>query len=403
MMMMAQQSVGQHMHAQRSGPPQPRAALNPKAPPQHLHLDEASDKKSGSGSADEQDKQPAGKKKQPKDDRKQRNPEDDTQPDGSDSQKEGQGGLGYFEYPGYGMVQPPAYNYQGYNYHPLPPPHGLAAQGYPPHLYPGSYPPQLGYDKLPQRPLPPRQYPPYPAYNYQDRLYPQAPGLGGPVAADYYEEYNYGDEHRTPVQGHPYPLAPQPHAPAGKRGKAPAAPDRQLQSQGQYSGYQYGAQPPPPMYPPHSMTAHYDAPRAYEYYNYKPAKTGEPAMHAGHQNYYNYKGQQTPYPQAAGFRPPADKSADFGEEADEHKPPQQHPHAPREDKQQKKHRGGKPQQQQQHQLQPQGDFQREAKDPGQPGPAGHKQAKNSRGKQSGNMQSQMGLKQFAEDMPKKSD
>lgn len=396
--MLASQANAPHMHAQRSGPQQPRAALNPKAPPQHLHMEEASDKKSGSGSADEQDKQPAGKKKQSKEDRK-RNPEDDTQPDGSDSQKEGQGNLGYYDYPGYGMVQPPAYSYQGYNYHQLPPPHGLGAQAYPPHLYPGSYPSQLGYDKLPQRPLPPRQYPPYPAYNYQDRHYPQGPGLNGPLAGDFYEEYNYGEDIRQPVQGHPYPLAPQPHG-AGKRAKAPAAPDRQLQGQGQYSGYQYGAQPPP-MYPPHSMTAHYDAPRAYEYYNYKPAKTGEPGMHGGHQNYYNYKAQQPPYPQPAGFRPPADKPADFDDEADEHKPPHHHPHAPRDDKHHKKnHKGGKPQQQQQ---QPQGDFQRDAKDSSHPGQAGHKQAKQNKGKQTGNMQSQMGLKQFAEDMPKKAD
>jgi hypothetical protein len=404
MMMMAQQSVSAHMHSQRTGlsgqPPQ-RAALNPKAPPQHLHVEDRSEKKSGlSGSEEEQDKQQAGgKKKQGKDDRK-RSPDNDLQPDGSEdnSQKEGQGGLGYYEYPNYGMVQPPAYSYQGYNYHQMPPPHGMAAQAYPPHLYAGGYHPQMGYDKMPQRPLPPRQYPPYAAYNYQDRLYPQAPGpgpgLSGPLATDYYEEYNYGEEHRPQVQGPPYPVAPQPHSAAGKRAKAPVAPDRQLQGQGQYSGYQYGAQPPLSMYPPHNISAHYDAPRAYEYYNYKPAKTGEAGMHSGHQNYYNYKGQQYPYPQGGSFRAPLDKGGDFGEEVEDQKAPQHQQHSSRDDKHHKKHhKGGKPQ--------PQGEFQRETKDPTHPG--SQKQPKNGKGKQPGNMQSQIGLKQFAEDMPKKAD
>jgi hypothetical protein len=400
MMMMAQQGVPPHVHAQRAGmggAQQPRAALNPKAPPQHMHLEDPSDKKSGSGSAEELDKQPAaGKKKPGKEDRKL-NREDDTQPDGSEenSQKEGQDSLGYYDYPSYGMVQPPAYSYQGYNYHQLPP-HGMASQAYPPHLYPAGYPPQMGYDKLPQqRPLPPRQYAPYPSYNYQDRIYPQAPGLTGPLAADYYEEYNYGDEHRPPVQGHQYPLPQQPAPAAGKRAKAPLAQDRPLQGQGQYSGYQYGTQPPLAMYPPHNMSAHYDAPRAYEYYNYKPAKSGDAGMHGGHQNYYNYKGQQPPFPQPAGFRPPADKDADFGEELDDPKPHQHHQHVSREDKHHKKHpKQAKPQQ-------PPADFPREAKDSSHPG--SQKQAKNPKAKQAGNIQSQLGLKQFAEDMPKKAE
>ncbi len=400
MMMMASQGVSAHMHAPRAGPQQPRAALNPKAPPQHLHPEDRSDKKSESGSADEQDKQQAaGKKKQSKDGRK-RSQEHETHPDGSEdnSQKEGQAGLGYYDYPSYGLVQPPAYSYQGYNYHQLPPP-GIASQGYPPHLYPAGYHPQLAYDKLPQRPLAPRQYPPYPAYNYQDRLYPQAPGLSAPLPADYYEEYSYGEEHRAPVQGHSYPLPQQPASAAGKRAKQPLAQDRQLQGQGQYSGYQYGAQQLS-MYPPHNMSAHYDAPRAYEYYNYKPAKSGDAGVHAGHQNYYNYKGQQSPYPQPQAFRPPADKGADFEEELEEHKPHphQQQPH--REDKQHKKnYKGNKPQQQQPQQQQQ--DFQRDAKDSSQHG--SQKQAKNNKGKQATNMQSQIGLKQFAEDMPKKAE
>lgn len=202
--------------------------------------------------------------------------------DGSQNDSQGQSPQ-IPDYNQYGMPQHPHYSYTSYNYQM--PPHAMGGPTY--GIYP-NYSPIMG-----QRP-PMKQYPGFPAYNYQERGY--HPGMNmkamQPPGPEYYEEYKYGDSEmpimRSPMDNQPvfHPMKSPEYGRAGKGQKSMMG-ERPM---AQYPGYQYAGQPMSPMFQPMPHAGHYDIRSPYNYAQYKTK--GE--MHGAGQPGYFYKNMAMP-------------------------------------------------------------------------------------------------------------
>lgn len=223
---------------------------------------------------------PAGKKQNLKDPKKGSDAMKLGSEDGSQNDSQGQSPQ-IPEYNQYGMPQHPPYSYTSYNYQM--PPHAMGGHAY--GIYP-NYSPIMG-----QRP-PMKQYPGFPAYNYQERgFHPGMNMKAMPPSPEYYDDYKYGDTEmplmRSPIDNQPvfHPMKSPEYGRTGKGQKVMMG-DRPM---GQYPGYQYAGQPMGPMFPPMPHPGHYDIRSPYDYAQYK--SKGE--MHAGQPGFY-YKNMPMP-------------------------------------------------------------------------------------------------------------
>ena len=273
-----------------------RIALNPKATPQHMHIEGQNEKKMNTSDSDRDKSNIAlGSGTTKKKDESQTPGRQKKQVPLQSHQPE----EGYRRDP-YGPP-PQFYEYQGFPGYGVQPPYGYQVPHpqYGHHLYAG-YPP-MGYEKLVHLPRPPmgRQFAPGaypPPYGYQERPFPQ-PHLAHP---EYYEEYGYGNERLPPMQGHH-------HYAVHLQGQNIKRPKHMVPSyqepalpHGQYNPYRYVGPPNQ-----HFGTTIYNSPhyqvhdqfddQAYEYYNYKQQKVGPSRLQEPPHNYHNnYKEQQGP-------------------------------------------------------------------------------------------------------------